>query len=252
MSEEPEEKEDSTNSSKPDAVSRVLKMWSDYDAGQKMVREEAPGIVQAVLATSKRLEDVRNSVAEFAAYQSPLIRDAVYASQHMDKILEEARNTAEMIASANKRLPAYYVPYVNKVSKGLDEVEKTIDVINAEIETDPSPHNNKVEALLESVLESINSLRQDFETFKNEVKHNEQGLEIKRIPKRGPQRYSDQQKLEALKEWDELDKAFSAISLEEFLIRKFGENEDGSPLVAKSTFHGWRGTLKRKQKYRNS
>jgi len=73
----------------------------------------------------------------------------------------------------------------------------------------------------------------------------------KKVSKRGPQRYSTTEKLRALLDWDALDKNISPVTLREFLERRFGE-EGGIPLVAESTFHGWRQQLKRDGKYNNT
>jgi len=61
--------------------------------------------------------------------------------------------------------------------------------------------------------------------------------------KRGPvQEISPEAKLKALKEWEN---DWHSMILEEWLISKFGYN-GGQPMVAVSTFHGWRKQLKDK------
>ena len=72
-----------------------------------------------------------------------------------------------------------------------------------------------------------------------------------RISKRGPQRYSDKEKLTALQDWDEVDKSITPITLSEFLGHRFCI-DNGVLGVAESTFHGWRRQLRKKGKYNNS
>ena len=59
--------------------------------------------------------------------------------------------------------------------------------------------------------------------------------------KRGQSRYSNEEKLKALLDWDKIDSGVTTLS--EFLDNKFG-NTIGSLNVPESTFHGWRRRLK--------
>lgn len=56
--------------------------------------------------------------------------------------------------------------------------------------------------------------------------------------KRGPRKYSRAEKVAARKEWEELDRDNNPITLEDWLVEKFGET-GGTPHVAVSTFYGW-------------
>ncbi|MCA9925548.1 MAG: hypothetical protein KC421_24425 [Anaerolineales bacterium] len=60
--------------------------------------------------------------------------------------------------------------------------------------------------------------------------------------KRGPRRYSKQEKMEAYMEWQQLDKDIYPIKLEDWLEQKFG-SENGILNVKTSTFHGWKKLL---------
>lgn len=66
------------------------------------------------------------------------------------------------------------------------------------------------------------------------------------IEKRGRSRYTDQQKLEAIQEWDAIDPSTSAITLPEYLEDRFGVGADEILVVPESTFHGWRRQLIKK------
>lgn len=72
----------------------------------------------------------------------------------------------------------------------------------------------------------------------NELEQGKIPKEIKKS-KRGPRNYSKEEKIKARQEWDSLNRDIKAVTLEEFLVERFGTNVDGSPKVAKSTFHGW-------------
>lgn len=62
--------------------------------------------------------------------------------------------------------------------------------------------------------------------------------------KRGPHRYSRKEKIEAVNDWDNLDKDLSPCTLAEWLEHRFGA-PGGGLNVAESTFHGWRKLLKK-------
>lgn len=70
----------------------------------------------------------------------------------------------------------------------------------------------------------------------------------KRVEKRGQSRYSDEEKLNALLEWDNIEKG--TMLLEDFLDAKFG-SQAGILNIATSTFHGWRSRLRAKRLYKN-
>jgi hypothetical protein len=83
-----------------------------------------------------------------------------------------------------------------------------------------------------------------YETMAERLRVLEVDPEKKRVSKRGPHRYSDADKLKALKDWGELDKAIYPINVQDWLIERFGEM-GGVPNVAKSTFYGWKKLLKK-------
>lgn len=58
--------------------------------------------------------------------------------------------------------------------------------------------------------------------------------------KRGPRHYSTEEKIKAVEDWDNFDRDAHPITLEEWLEKKFGFNENGDLLVKPSTFYGWR------------
>lgn len=78
-----------------------------------------------------------------------------------------------------------------------------------------------------------------YEELANRLRTLVEKPEAKKISKKGPRKYSDEEKLKALKEWDDLDKSKYPINVQEWLVKKFGE-ESGIPNVAKSTFYGWK------------
>ncbi len=69
--------------------------------------------------------------------------------------------------------------------------------------------------------------------------------ETKKASKKGPHKYSNDEKLKALRDWENLDKAKFPINVQDWLIDRFGEN-GGQPNVPKSTFYGWKKPLKGK------
>ncbi len=69
--------------------------------------------------------------------------------------------------------------------------------------------------------------------------------------KRGQRRYSLQKMLEAVEEWDSLDRDEFTPTLSEWLVKKFG-TEYGMQTVANSTFHGWRQRLIKRGLYKKS
>lgn len=60
--------------------------------------------------------------------------------------------------------------------------------------------------------------------------------------KRGPRTRTKQEKIEAVKAWDNLDRDQFAITLDDWLDERFG-NTGGKLNVPTSTFHGWRRYL---------
>ena len=64
-----------------------------------------------------------------------------------------------------------------------------------------------------------------------------------RSSKRGPVTYSDDEKLRAIRDWDNID--WHTKTLEEWLVARL-DSEGGVPNVAVSTFHGWRRQLRKK------
>jgi hypothetical protein len=104
------------------------------------------------MAASKQLELVGNSVKSLALHESPLIRDAA----NIAKMIEEARSKADMIAGASVNLPPYYYA-PRSVSRHLDDFNQRMEIINAEL-IEPASPNQKVEALLENVIEILSSL----------------------------------------------------------------------------------------------
>ena len=62
----------------------------------------------------------------------------------------------------------------------------------------------------------------------------------KRKSKRGPHRYSREEKIAALQAWENLDKEEHPINLDYWLEEWFGAHPDGSLKVAPSTFYGWK------------
>ena len=66
-----------------------------------------------------------------------------------------------------------------------------------------------------------------------------------KISKKGPHKYSDEEKLKALRDWDKLDKSKYPTNICDWLIERFGES-GGVPNVHKSTFYGWKKPLKDK------
>jgi len=70
-------------------------------------------------------------------------------------------------------------------------------------------------------------------------------LPSEKVSKKGPHKYSDAEKLNALRDWDKLDKTKFPINVRDWLIERFGE-DGGFPNVPKSTFYGWKKPLKDK------
>ena len=73
------------------------------------------------------------------------------------------------------------------------------------------------------------------------IEANNEGLQ--RSTKRGPVTYSDDDKLKAIRDWNNID--WHRQTLKEWLGDRFG-SEGGIPNVATSTFQGWRQQLRKK------
>jgi hypothetical protein len=73
------------------------------------------------------------------------------------------------------------------------------------------------------------------------IETNNEGLQ--KSTKRGPVTYSDDEKLNAIRDWDNID--WHRQTLREWLGDRYG-SEGGIPNVATSTFQGWRQQLRKK------
>jgi len=119
------------------------------------------------------------------------------------------------------------------------------------------------------VFEDLNDLLSDpqLEALREEVDRIERGCERypglyysfaldcvaehseNRREKRGGSRYSDEEQLDALIEWDRTD--HRKVSLSDYLQGRFGENVFiGGPNVNDKTFHGWRAKHRKAGNYR--
>jgi len=105
-------------------------------------------------------------------------------------------------------------------------------------------YQNDIDRMLENSPELIKELSKQQRTPPNERnetdKHNLSTEEKStKKSKRGPRRYSVAEKIEAVEQWDKLDRDKFPVTLDEWLEEKFGTT-GGVLNVAVSTFHGWR------------
>lgn len=128
------------------------------------------------------------------------------------------------------------VGYIVKFLFGEDESEKIIFFIN-EILDKAKTYGILVEEYPGESLEPDLSLQNN----------NDLSQTIVKSSKKGPVTYSDDVKLAALKQWDNLPS--HTISLQDWLSDKFGLDENNTPNVLEPTFHSWRRKLKNKGLY---
>lgn len=229
------------------AIARTQKI------SDESLKIQMSGIMQAAYNVSKMMESVQDTGRLLASYQSPMINGLLAASKNMDKIIEEARKRAEMIAQADIMAGAGIKPSdVNHslllgFSRDLENVEDVIDAIPEEIQEEVPQLKEEIDSLKTQMA----VLMERVETLEREKQEAKEPLKISKVSKRGPKSPSDADKLKALQEWDKLDKSVHAITLAEFLEEKFG-TEGGILRVAESTFHGWRRMLRKKGLYRDS
>jgi hypothetical protein len=116
--------------------------------------------------------------------------------------------------------------------------------IARQLPTTISPNEKKKIVDELKALEAENAkLRAELDALRQENERKEKHLIDKRKSKRGPHRYSDKDKLKALEDWAELDKNKYPVTLQEWLVERFGD-DGGVPKVPKSTFYGWKKALK--------
>jgi hypothetical protein len=208
------------------------------------VAKAAAAIQALAISQSKPISEIMEMYVRQS--NSPMI-------QMMQRYQEQLHATANWATQFAELTAPSQLPVI-RAATALINMERTFNVLVPKIEKElPAtiPQTEKIIDDAEEMRKEIISLRNELETLKREKEQAPKGITVKRVSKRGPQRYSDQEKLKALKKWDELDKSVTAISLEEFLKEEFGT--DGDYLrVPKSTFHSWRQKLRDKGLYIDS
>ena len=127
---------------------------------------------------------------------------------------------------------------IREVWQRLKEISSDDNVGNDVIKEDKTPlPGSEAEMLCKKIDEYYNLLAQGLHPIEaiNEAPQ--------RSTKRGPVTPTDDEKLKALRDWD--NRKGHDQYLDEFLEKRFG-TENGVLKVAPSTFHGWRRKLKRK------
>ena len=114
----------------------------------------------------------------------------------------------------------------------IDGIKKTIPIAQAAL--------SKYKQALQNIQVSLEDVKQDIKTVGVELSELE-AISIHRATKskRGPHNYSTQEKIDAVNDWEALDKDLHPITLEEWLENRFG-TDYGVLRVAVSTFHSWR------------
>ena len=117
------------------------------------------------------------------------------------------------------------------------------------LSSDPNKENDgiKENAALISIIDDEETIKR-IDGFNNALHQGLQPVKTinegpQRSSKRGPVTYSDDEKLRAIRDWDNID--WHTKTLEEWLVARF-DSEGGVPNVAVSTFHGWRRQLRKK------
>jgi hypothetical protein len=127
---------------------------------------------------------------------------------------------------------------IRKVRQRLEEISTDNDEDNGVIDkSKPSPTDSEVEVLSRKIKEYYKLLAQGLPSIETIMEG------IPKSTKRGRVTISDDKKLNAIRDWENLEG--HSISLKYWLINRFGY-EGSQPLVAVSTFHGWRRQLKDK------
>ena len=84
-------------------------------------------------------------------------------------------------------------------------------------------------------------------TPRAETKQNTQNKKKNAKSKRGPRKYSTDEKIAAYNEWQNLDRDLDPVTLEEWLDNRFG-NDNGVLKVATSTFYSWKNLVETPRK----
>jgi hypothetical protein len=217
-----------------------------------------PGVLNTITSTYDSIQTSAAGLTAALAASLPL-------SQYLSKI-EESSGTWRNYTAQLKEFEKLYSTIPNSAQlaagvlglyRGANNAEEMINELIPQIQTGipvalPQQEKNKIIDDAEEMKKEISFLRAELKKLKLEKESYIKGVTAKKVTKRGPQRYSDQQELNALKKWAELDKSIHPIYLKDFLRQEFGQNADGSPVVAESTFHGWRQRLKGKSLYKDS
>lgn len=178
---------------------------------------------------------------------SDIIRDAGIIAKKIEKIAKEENIP---VSEAMNRFLTKTDPLINGLIRRYEffKAHPEEAKINKPVYFDPIPRpSGGLKLLTPSNLETSHG---DVENLKKYIKFLERRLErlhkrekegiekIVKNPKKGPRKYSDEEKLKALDDWDKLDKRKFPINVQDWLVERFGD-VDGVPKVPKSTFYGW-------------
>lgn len=207
-----------------------------------------PGILASVQALATSQTDTLNSmIRDFAVrIPNPFTQDAIRAREQLALTSDWAKSLAS--------LTAIKMPDFVRLNEHIASSARMTEALVPEARRAFPPAVSQT--LLDKLVSKSEALKRENESLRREIESlklekEQAATSVSRVSKRGPQRYSDQDKLKALRKWDELDKNLTAIDLGEFLEKEFGADA-GVLKVAESTFHGWRQKLRHKGIYRDS
>jgi hypothetical protein len=143
-----------------------------------------------------------------------------------------------------------------KSTGDLDELIGVIDIINIDAHRlgkrleiivsylDEPPHISYLYKFLNEFKKiwpkSFTQIKKPDESIEKRILNNE-----KPKNKRGPQNYSLEERIAAIKDWEKIDRFIYPTKLEEFLEARFGTS-NGILNVKRSTFYSWRSRLREK------
>lgn len=237
-----------------------IPLGSFYDAATtiglitalKETSKVAEGIASLAVSTNTselmRLGiDMQNYLEQSKAQSSQLKSD-------MQRFLKQFANPSEtnLLAKAAKTLAIQHLKEDEFLSTQLSITQESIDNAIQKTDNGYSPETRELLAIIKDRTDEIAllrseyiSLRKEFEALKKDKEQEIWEIQTAKVSKKGPRKYSDEVKLKALQDWDRLDKAKFPINVEDWLLERFGD-KGGIPNVAKSTFYGWKKSLKYK------
>jgi len=231
---------------------RVISLQRRYDAGDYSVRQELSSIARR--AGYPDIHDLIRSVNRVFEDIHDLIRSVNRVFKDLNDLLsdpqlEALREEVDRIERGCEKYPALYDLIAKLIVRSSSDliwaVNRVFEDLN-DLLSDP-----QLEALREEVDRIMLGCEKYPEIYESFAESRVGETTKNRREKRGGSRYSDEEQLDALTEWDRTD--HRKVSLSDYLQGRFGENVFiGGPNVNDKTFHGWRAKHRKAGNYRHN